>query len=342
MRKFDWGHVPLGRFVAGFDVRKMLIGLLFITLFWKLTAFPKERETARPIPLFIDPEFSFSQVGTICLAPALDLRSKATYPLALSVSGPKTPFFGRGYIPGADRALAEDFKRGGYQTAACNRVSATLSDLTTPSDTWLRKLDFGQSDWLFVLAVEDVCPSCMFGGRTEVTQVPGYAVVSGFLFQRRTDAIRMVWRDRTAGILIGNERFAGPKETVETGQGTLAVDNGVLRLVEEFEWRSPKRPQFLFAVDDGDFSANCDVVWDKLKDALNNHAKEYKVTFLDASDRMALYFDHHGTFMEDHVVLNTHGDTCVAQVTQSFEANARQTDHWSELVREVRASLPNQ
>lgn len=336
MGKIDWGRVLLG-LVARSDVRKMFIGLLFITFLWDPTAVAKERETVRPTPLFIDPAFSFSQIGTICLAPILDLRSNASGPLALSERGPRTGFFKNEYIPGADQVLAEDFNGSGYQTAACNPVRATLGDLTAPSDTWLRKLDFGQSNWLFVPVVEDVCISCMFEGRAEVK---GYAVVSGFLFQKRPDAVRLVWRDRIAGILVEVVKYNGSKIALETGLGTIAVNNGISRLVGEFEWRSPKRPEWFFTVDEENFGASCDVVWDKLKDALNSHSKEYKVVFMDAGDRMVLYFDHRRTFMEDHAVLKPHGDTCAVQATQSFQINASQTEHWSELVGEVRASLP--
>jgi hypothetical protein len=330
-------------------MRLIFIGLIFSTLFWNPAALARGKGTASPMPLFEDPGFSFSQVGTICLAPTLDLRSNATPPLALSESGPFTDFFHLTRVHGADQVLAEVFSRNGHQTAACNPVSATLTELTTPTDTLLRKLDFGQSNWLFVPVVEDVCISpsgppkterkCRFEGRAEVT---GYAVVSGFLFQKGPDAVRIVWRDRIAGTLVEVFGYSGPRIALETGLGTMAVNDGMSRLLGEFEWRSTNHPLWLFAVDEENFTANCDAVWEKLKDALNKHPREYKVAFLDAADRMVLYFDHHGTFMEDHVVLRTHGEGCMVQVTQSFQSNARQTNHWDELIKEVRSSLPKQ
>lgn len=337
MGKIDLGRVRLDGFV-GFDLRKMFIGLLFITLSWNPAVLSKERKTARPIPLFIDPGFSFSQVGTICLAPALDLRLDKTKRLALSGKGPGTGFFPNEYIPGVDEVVAGNLNHIGYQTTACNPVSATLSDLAMPSDTWLRKLDFGKSDWLFVPAIEDVCITCTFEGRADVR---GYAVVSGFLFEKQPDAVRMVWRDRIAGIL-NQYRLIGWKKTLDTGLGTMTANDAVLRLLGEFDWRSPKRPLWLFTVDEENFSASCDAVWDKFKGALNNHPKEYKVVFQDESDRIVLYFDHHKTFMEDHVVLRPRGDACTVQATQSFQSNASQTKHWSDLVTEVRTALPKQ
>jgi hypothetical protein len=336
--KIDRGHVLLGDVTSGFQVRKMFIGLLFVTLLWNPTAVARERETARPIPLFIDPQFSFSQVGTICLAPTLDLRADKTKPIALSRKGPSTGFFPNEYLHGVDQVVAENLKQIGYESTACNPVSATLTDLAAPSDTWLRKLDFGQSSWLFVLGVEDVCITCTFEGRADVR---GYAVVSGFLFEKRPDGVRMVWHDRIAGILT-ESTLVGRKKTLETWEGTVATDNAVSRLLGEFEWRSPKRPLWLFTVDEENFSANCDAVWEKLKDALTNHPKQYKVVLLDASDRIVLFFDHHKTFMEDHVVFRPQGDACRVQATQSFQSNANQTQHWSELMGEVRASLPKQ
>lgn len=316
----------------------MFIGLLFVMLLWIPTAVARERETARPIPLFIDPEFNFSRVRTICVAPTLDLRSDKTKPLALSHKGPRYSFFPNDYLHGVDQVVAEDLSQVGYQTTACNPVSATLSDLATPSDTWLRKLDFGQSSWLFVLGVEDVCITCTFEGRADVR---GYAVASGFLFENRPDGVRMVWHDRIAGIL-NQFVVVGRIKTEETWEGTVATDNAVSRLLGEFELRPAKRPVWLFTVDEENFSANCDAVWDKLKDVLNNHPKEYKVVLLDASARIVLFFDHHKTFMEDHVVLRPHREACAVQATQSFQINASQTHHWSELVGEVRASLPKQ
>ena len=338
MGKIDRGHVRRGGVTAGFHVRTMFIGLLFVMLLWIPGAVARERETAKPIPLFIDPGFSFSQVGTVCVAPTLDLRPDKTKPLALSHKGPSTSFFPNDYLHGVDQVVAEDLNRIGYQTTVCNPVSATLSDLAAPSDTWSRKLDFGQSSWLFVPGVEDVCITCTFEGRADVR---GYAIVSGFLFEKRPDGVRMVWHDSIADIL--NQFVAvGRGKTLETWEGTIATDNAVSRLLGEFEWRSPKRPVWLFTVDEENFSASCDAVWDKLKDVLNNHPKEYKVVLLDASDRIVLFFDHHKTFMEDHIVLRPHGEACAVQATQSFQINASQTHHSSELVGEVRASLPRQ
>ena len=162
-------------------MRRMFLGLLLVAFLWSPAAFPKEK--VEPLPLFMDPEFRFSQVGTICLAPALDLRPDKSTPLSVSEQGPRLNFQ---HIQSANQVMADIFKRIGYETGECNPVSATLSDLKAPSETWLRTLDFGQSSWLFIFAVEDVATI----GWSHV-----HAVVSGLLFEKRGASVRLVWRD---------------------------------------------------------------------------------------------------------------------------------------------------
>jgi len=349
MGKIDWGGVLIGGFVAGFDVRKMFIGLLVISFFWSPAVLPKESDTVSPIPLFSDPDFHFSQIDTICLAPALDLRSDKTIALALSERGPNTGFFPNEYIPGADAVLAGYFEHIGYGTAQCNLGSTTAADLRTPSDTWLRKLDFGHSNWLFVVAVEDVCTSCDFTVTVGAMRGKGYAIVSGFIFEKRADAVRLVWRDRVAGtpLIFGGEMM-GRKGTVQRGEAAMSVDDGIRRLLNEFEWRSGKHPYWVFGVDEENFGAGCDAVWDALNGALRQDAKKYNIAFLDATDRMVLYSAAPHSFgsqaaNENHLVLKAQGNACVMQITQSFTINRhRERDDWSDLTKEMRARLAKQ
>src|SRR5216684_656190 len=138
-------------------MRRMFLGLLFVAFLWSPAAFSKDK--VKPLPLFVDPAFQFSQVETICLASALDLRSDKTTPLFLSERGPGTGF---SHTESANKETGRILNKIGYQTTECNPMSAALSDLKSPSDTWLRSLDFGQSSWLFVVAVEDLSTAYSF------------------------------------------------------------------------------------------------------------------------------------------------------------------------------------
>ena len=174
---------------------RRISGLLLVALVWSTVGFSKEKDSVEPAPVFMDPDFHFSQVSTICLAPGLDLRADKTEQLFLSERGPGPGFE---HSASADQYMAGVFGWMGYQTTECRPVTATLADLRAPSEEWLRSLDFGQSNWLFVLAVEDVRAKCGWivgaGGMWGET----CALVSGVLFEKRSDAVRMVWRDRVA------------------------------------------------------------------------------------------------------------------------------------------------
>jgi hypothetical protein len=308
-------------------MRRIFLGWLFAVFLWSPAAFPKDK--VKPLPLFMDPEFQFSQVGTICLTPGLDLRPDQTKPLTLSEQGPRLDFQ---HIQSANQVAAGIFKHIGYETADCKAVSATLSDLRAPSETWLRTLDFGQSNWLFIFAVEDA-PTL---GWSHV-----HAVVSGLLFEKRGASVRLVWRDRTVG--ASNVTTTGRRKSETSVNSALALDDGILHILAEFEQRKGRFLGLGFAVDEENFAASCDAVWAALNDVFNSDSKRYKVRFTDASEKMALFTVYHITFgglaeNENHIVLRAHENACVMQFTQSF--NDKRTDDWDELAKRMRASLP--
>ena len=324
---------------------RMALGLLFVAFLWSpaVSSKDKDREKVKPLPLFMDPEFQFSQVETICLAPVLDLRSDKTAPLFLSEKGPR--IIGLGRSRSANQETADILKKMAYETSECNPVSATLSDLKTPSETWLRNLDFGQSSWLFVLAVEDL--RTVYGGFWKDLGTLGgakgaHAVVSGFLFKKQADTVRLVWRDRAIGLFPRDTTGARKKSTVEATESGWTVDDGIRRILAEFEVRKG-RPYLFFANDEENFGATCDVVWTALQDAFGTASKKYRVEFIDPSDKTAFYGVYHVSFTagavenENRVVLKAHGDGCAMQVTQSY--NMKQTDDWDDLTKRMRASL---
>jgi hypothetical protein len=314
-------------------MRRIFLGSLVAAFLWSSMAFAYEK--VEPIPIFMDPEFRFNQIETICLAPALDLRSDKTTPLFLSEQGPGIGF---SHTQSANQETAGILKSMGYQTTECNPVSATLNDLKTPLDTWLRNLDFGQTSWLLIFAVEDLRTAYSFWGEASGFAGP-QAVVSGFLFERRADAVRLVWRDRAVGTLPEG-LLGGRKKTVEAGESAMTVDDGIGRLLAEFE-RRKGRPRLAFGVVEENFSATCDAVWTALKDTLEGDPKKFKIGVLDGSDKMALYTTHIGGAHEDHVVLKTQGGACAMQITQARYVG-KMADEWGELIKRMRASLPKQ
>jgi len=328
----------------GFRLRARLVALLLVALFWNpaLLANEKEKEGARPIPIFVDPEFSFSQIGDICLAPALDLRPDKAIPLYLTERGPGIGFFE--HQPSANQHTAAILKGTGYQTVECNPVNATLNDLTAGSDAWLRTLDFGRSNWLFVLAVEEVHAPYSFWG-VEGGYAGGTAVVSGFLFEKRADTGRLVWRDRAVGTLPPGSYASARKAKTEAIESAVEVNDAISHLIVEFEPRSKNRRNLLFAVDEEKFAASCDLVWSALKDVLNREHKKYRAAFLSDSDRMVIYSVFHKSFggpfeNQDHLILRTRGDACAMQVVQVYAL--KHGDDWSDLAKEVRAALAKQ
>jgi len=318
-------------------MRRVFLGLVFIALFWSPLAFPKDKdkEMTERLPLFMDPEFQFSQVQTICLAPTLDLRTDKSLPLFS--------------IDTADR-----FKDMGHQTAKCDPVGGTLSlsDLTAPSGAILQKLDFGQSSWLFILAVEAVEDA----HKTTHTWSDVFTVVSGFLFEKNVDTVRLVWWNRAIGS-SGDVNFPGlfwesNQKVREANRSTdigRSVGIGVNRLLAPFEPPSKKHPALYFAVHEDNFGESCDAVWTALKDALGHDPKKYNAALLDDANRMALYRVGHKKlpgilYDEDDVVLKAQQGGCEMQIqlTTSLHFGHHPTildDNWKDLIKHMRASL---
>jgi hypothetical protein len=316
-------------------MRKVILSLFAILILWSPPIHSKEKELVEPVPLFMAPDFEFKQIDSICLAPALDLRLDKTAAFSLSESGPRFNF---SRIATADRALAGAFKGQGYGTSGCASVSATLEELRSPSDTWMRSLNFGKSNWLFVVGVESVNSDAAWrlGGN-------GYAVVSGFLFEKQAGSARLAWRDRALGVF--HQGVTGSKQALENGEDHLAVNIGIWRLISKFERRSRGRPAG-FVVDYENFDSPCDQVWNVLKDELRSDLKKYggvRGVFLDETDKMALYTMYHITNPgghEDHVVLRNHDGKCAMELTQEYETvNDGPTHDWNDLTKQMHATL---
>ncbi len=129
---------------------------------------------------------------------------------------------------------------------------------------------------------------------------------------------------------------------MEAGESAMTVDDGIFRILAEFEQRKGRFLGLGFAVDEENFGATCDVVWTALQDTFKGDRKKYRVEFMDPSDKMAFYTTFHMSFNglvenENHVVLKAHEGACVMQVTQSY--NIKRTDDWDELAKRIRASL---
>lgn len=302
-------------------------------------------ESKEPSPLFMSPEFRFSQVDTICVAPSIDLRLDKTQLLNLSEKGPRvTVGFGGGYRPpSADDALAGRFQYIGYKTVGCNPVVGALDDLRRPSDAWLRKLDFGESRWLFILAVEDVASESAsyraLGGAAYSQSTSAYAVVSGCLFEKQAAGARLVWRDRVVGrSATGVE---GARQTAELVGSETAVADGIDHLLATFETRN-KKIKFLYERDTAEtYDGTCNVLWTAVNDTLKN-SKDYRITQTDDSDMMIIYTFVSGkirvqTYM-DYVVLRSQENSCEMHIVEvpPVETFNKET---GDLIKRVRATL---
>lgn len=301
-------------------MHRTLLGLLVIFLLWSPAAYLKDKEVVEPLPVFMDPDFHFSQVETICVAPTLDLRADKKAPAFLAGQGASSGWFS--HFPSADKVLVGDFNNLGYTTVPCRPVKASLSDLTRPSDAWLHGLDFGSTKWLFVSAVEDVSTktTTFLGSGSERGFEGGHAVISGYLFAKQADAVKLVWRDRAFRERSRVFQLAGSKSGVEAAESGEAIDAAIRHLIWRFERRSNKRPFLLLSVAEENFDAACSTVWPALKGAFDKDPKKFKVAFLDDSDRMALYTANNWKRFEneDHVVLRDRGGLLRDAVHASF------------------------
>lgn len=290
-------------------MRRMLLGILSIFILWGSTAYPKDKEIVDALPLFMDPDFQFSQVGTICLAPLLNLTGGGT------ARGTQANAEVARLQQEAQQATAREFKFLGYEAVDCKPVDASINDLKKPTEEWLRRLDFGSTKWIFVPAIEAVS-YVKVGNVTDEDQ----GIVSGALFAKQGDSAKLVWRDRATRFM-----WYSP----------------MTHLIGRFPARSNKR-HVLFSVAEEKFDADCSVVWPALNEVFHKNAKKYGLAFSDDLDMMVLYTveRRYGFYNEDHIVLKQRGTSCVAQYTQAYTANEhRRTDDLSDLAKEVHASI---
>jgi hypothetical protein len=105
-----------------------------------------------------------------------------------------------------------------------------------------------------------------------------------------------VWRDRTVG--ASNVTTTERRKSETNVNEARALDNGVFSIPAEFEQRKGRFLGLGFAVDEENFVVSCDAVWAALKDVSDSDSKKYKVRFMDAPERMALFTVCHITFRD--------------------------------------------
>ena len=319
------------------EVPDAAIDYVHDNIFWAAAARPSHQDVknssgAELPPLFMAPDFRFSQIDTICVASAIDLRPDKTEPLNLSGRGPSVFLYGRPW--NADTALAETFEGIGYKTVSCNPVSGTLEDLKTPSDEWLRKLEFGQSSWLFILAVEEA--GTRYDAHGLIGNMGGDAVVSGYLFEKRAEGVSLVWRDKVVGVPAAYGKLYGQKERVKLLESEYAIADGINHLLVKFETRHKEIGNLsLWEIHAQTFDVTCNVLWTALNDALKD-PENYEILQIDSSDMMAIYGV--GKFkLVDFAILKSKESTCAMQIIETIHQPLR--NPVGDLIKHVQASL---
>lgn len=269
--------------------------------------------------LFVAPDFRFSDVDTVCVAPPVDLRADKSQAIVLTGSGPRLDFRRTG---GADNAVVGGFEAIGYKITPCDPVGGAPDDLRAQPDTWLQKLNFGGSRWLFIFGVEDVSAAYAYHGLLGNSQ--GYAVVSGYLLERRADGVRMKWRDRVVGVpnLIG--QVQGKKDGVKTIESDFAIADGARHLLNKFETRKRSINYHLPLSQERDssrtFDVSCNALWAAVQDTLKD-PKESETIEVYNSDMMAIYTVGTSGKKEErrinYLVLKGTGNSCDLQVTET-------------------------
>ena len=224
---------------------------------------------------------------------------------------------------------------------SCNPVDATLDELKTLPDAWLCKLDFGQSRWLFILAVEDIGTKASWAG----TGGAGYAVVSGYLFDKQAAGDKLVWRDRRVGRpcngFEGCKQLVGGKEETKLIESEISINDGARRLLATFETRN-KRIQEYGREKVEAFNITCNMLWTALNDALRNSGK-YETLGIYDSDRMFVYAVHQGKIVTvgyrriGYIRLESDNNGCAMQITDTFPQ--RFLNDAGDLIKRVRESL---
>jgi hypothetical protein len=205
-------------------------------------------------------------------------------------------------------------------------------------------LDFAESRWLFILAVEDV--STEYHGRwTMQGSMGGYAVVSGYLFNKQADGVRLVWRDRVVGRAnsgTGSE-LIGRKEGVQLVESDYAIGQAAGYLLAKFETRHKRIESWAWAkVHTEIFDITCNVLWSALNDTLKNSGK-YSTITLDDPDVMAVFVVGSGSKKDkdvgriDYAILKGKENGCSMQVIETLHQTFR--NDADALTKRVKESL---
>jgi hypothetical protein len=347
-------------------MRRAFLGLVLAVSFLAPAAWPKDVKEPKK-PIFIASGLDFSQIDTICIAPTIDLRPDKTQPLFLSGSGEHVSWWSQKMrlenkmrLVSADHTVAGALTSLGYKTASCDLVSATLDDLKAPSDGWLSKLNFGNAQWLFVMAVEYVKTpyqahdNLLLLLRNGQAGGKSHAVVSGYLFERQAAGGRLVWRDKTVGVDPGagegtyvHADEAGMKLT----ESVQAIMAGADSLVAEFNRGRRPVPYFYESTETETFGVTCNAVWAALKDTFKNPGTfnrnfMYEVIQSDDSD-MNIVYGHILTDQNEidaaaqnrmgYTALKPRGNECSMQITGEGSFGYRADVKW--LTKSVRAAL---
>jgi len=238
---------PRGR--RDFAVRRKWL-LMFLGI--SLGSLVAQQPSCKKEPAFAAPGLQFSQIDTICIAHPIDLRSDKTEQIYLSGvdPAPNIRFQSRpvDWTFSIRTDLVFEFNKHGYETAVCKPVNATLDDLKEAKESWIRKLDFGESRWLFVPVVEDASGTSgaasgwvlgqFTGGRGN-----GVAVVSVYLFDKQSNCL--AWSDRAGcqlrhGIMAGSSHVIGDKGAVEFIERQNVIGYSYRFLIDAFEKRKTK------------------------------------------------------------------------------------------------------
>ena len=312
-------------------MRRTFFGIFLAILLCAPAAMAKQKEELPP--LFMAPDFHFSQIDSICLAPTIDLRADKSLPLPLSGWTVDVE-----HVKSIDADIPDKFKTIGYPTVKCSSVSAMSGDLNAPTEAWLRGLDFGPSHYLFILAVEGASSQ---HGRELVpwssSSHAAYAVLSAFLFEKQTSGVKLDWRDRVVG-RTAFSLWSWSKEGLQRVQIGEAIRVGVELLLMKFETRNKKiRPLFEPRMVSYEEDIACNVLWPTLNDVLKNSGK-YDIIGVYDSTLMVVYALGRGHSTEekriDYAILKGREHGCTMQVTEVGRTNGPDS-----LKKEVQASL---
>jgi hypothetical protein len=308
-------------------MRMRAFGLVLMALLLVPAAWPKDKPKNLKEPLFMAKDFQFSRIDTLCVAPTIDVRLDKSQPVYLS-----------GLSPIRERATADTnvdyfFNILAYKTVHCNPVTATLDDLKPPfKDAWVRKLDFGESRWIFFVAVEDVNTRYSI-----IESGDNYAIASAYLFDKQASGDKLVWRDRL--IYEDYNGVVGRKHRIDVYLSEDAVAGAISTLLARFEPRGKKKIWPGDKVRTDPFDVSCDALWSTLSDVLNKSGK-YEVMNIDNPDMMAIFKTGLGMKTGGRVsyaVLHNAEHGCSMQIIQTIFDSMQNDD--GNLIKRVKESL---